>query len=168
MKWLGFTAGLVIVVLAHSLLDTFLPGALAYLDPYIILVVYFASGGNLAGTIVVGVVAGLVQDSFSLSIFGLHAFSLTLSGYLIALLNTRIVLRGSSTFAMSLAGAVLVNEATMALLNRILIRETVGLLDRGLFVRIVFTAVVGGLIHRLLQTLRSRRARGDGPIQRRW
>jgi len=168
VRWLGFAVGLVAVLLIHSFLDTFLPGALGFLDPYLVLVVYFASGGNLVGTIAAGVVTGLVQDAFSLSIFGLHAFSLTLSGYLVALLNNKIVLRGAGAFAACVAGAILLNEATIAVLNNLLVSETVTLFDRRLVLRILLTSGAGAVVHQALHTLQARRVRTEGPVRRRW
>ena len=83
MRWLRFAIGLLIALTLHSLLDSFYPNALAFFNPYIILVVYYAMGGNLIGAIFAGIAAGLVQDAYSLSIFGLHAFSLTVIAYVI-------------------------------------------------------------------------------------
>ncbi|HEY5611378.1 MAG TPA: hypothetical protein VIL97_09240, partial [Thermoanaerobaculia bacterium] len=61
MRWLRFVIGLLIALTLHSLLGNFFPNALAFFNPYIILVVYYSMGGNLFGAIVAGVVAGLVQ-----------------------------------------------------------------------------------------------------------
>ena len=74
MRWLRFAIGLIIALTLHSLLDSFFPNALAFFNPYIILVVYYSMGGNVFGAIVAGVVAGLVQDAYSNVMFGLHAF----------------------------------------------------------------------------------------------
>ena len=49
MRWLRFAIGLLIALTLHSLLDSFYPNALAFFNPYIILIVYYAMGGNLVG-----------------------------------------------------------------------------------------------------------------------
>src|SRR5439155_6920538 len=83
-RWLRLAIGLLIALTLHSLLDSFFPNALAFFNPYLILVVYYAMGGNLVGAIFAGIAAGLVQDAYSGAIFGLHAFSLTVIAYIVA------------------------------------------------------------------------------------
>lgn len=150
MRLLQFAIGLVVALMIHSLLHNFFPNALAFIDIYVILVVYYAMGGNLVGTIIAGVAAGFVQDAFSGSIFGLHAFSLTLSGYLVATVASRIVLRGALSFGGSLAGAVLVNELVIYLLVNLLQRQRIALDGQQLLLKIVISALLGALIYQLV------------------
>jgi rod shape-determining protein MreD len=110
MRWLRYIIGLLIALTLHSLLDSFFPNALAFFNPYVILVVYYSMGGNVLGAIVAGVVAGFVQDAFSGAIFGLHAFSLTDCAYAVATINSRLVRRGTLPFAACGGGAGIVNE----------------------------------------------------------
>ena len=51
MRWLRFAIGLLIALTLHSLLDSFYPNALAFFNPYIILVAYYSMGGNILGAI---------------------------------------------------------------------------------------------------------------------
>src|SRR5437660_12294561 len=104
MRWLRFAIGLLIALTLHSLLDSFYPNALAFFNLYLILVVYYAMGGNLVGAIFAGIAAGLVQDAYSGAIFGLHAFSLTVIAYIVAYINARLVLRVTLTFVPVLSG----------------------------------------------------------------
>jgi len=60
VRWLRFAVGLLIALTLHSLLDSFFPNALAFFNPYVILVVYYSMGGNVFGAIIAGVIAGLV------------------------------------------------------------------------------------------------------------
>ncbi len=87
MRWLRFAIGLLFALTLHSLLDSFYPNALAFFNPYVILVIYYSMGGNVLGAIAAGVLAGFVQDAFSNAMFGLHAFSLTVCAYVIAYIN---------------------------------------------------------------------------------
>ena len=98
MRWLRFAVGLLIALTLHSLLDSFFPNALAFFNPYVILVVYYSMGGNVFGAIIAGVIAGLVQDAYSGAMFGLHAFALTVCAYAVAYINSRLVLRGTLPF----------------------------------------------------------------------
>lgn len=150
MRWLRFLIGLLIALTLHSLLDNFFPNALAFFNPYIILVVYYSMGGNLFGAIVAGVLAGLVQDAFSGAIFGLHAFSLTFCGYLVAYINSRLVLRGAAAFGAALIVSVILNEIVIYVLVNILLRQRIGMFEQGLLIKTLFTSLFGVLIYHLL------------------
>lgn len=150
MRWLRFTIGLLIALTLHSLLDSFFPNALAFFNPYIILVAYYSMGGNVFGAIVAGVIAGLVQDAFSGAIFGLHAFSLTVCAYVIAYINSRLVLRGTLAFGACLGGAVIVHEMVIYILVNILLKQRVEMFEQGLLVKTIFTLLFGMLVYQLL------------------
>ena len=150
MRWLRYLVGLVIALTLHSLLDSFSPNALAFFNPYVILVVYYSMGGNVFGAIVAGVIAGLVQDSFSNAPFGLHAFSLTVCAYTVAYINARLVLRGTLAFGACLVGAVIVNELVVFLLVNILLQQKIEMFEQGMLVKTIFTWLFGMLVYQLL------------------
>lgn len=153
MRWLRFAIGLLIALTLHSLLDSFFPNALAFFNPYVILVAYYAMGGNVFGAIIAGVIAGLVQDAFSSSMFGLHAFSLTVCAYIIAYINSRLSLRGTLAFGACLAGAVIVNELVIYILVNILLRQRIEMFEQGLLVKTIFTVIFGVFVYQLLSLL---------------
>ncbi len=150
MRWLRFIIGLLIALTLHSLLDSFFPNALAFFNPYIILIVYYAMGGNIFGAIIAGVAAGLVQDAFSASMFGLHAFALTVCAYTVASINARLVLRGTLAFGACLAGAVIVNELVIYILVNILVKQKIEMFEQGLLIKTIFTLLFGMLVYQLL------------------
>lgn len=150
MRWLRYVVGLLIALTLHSLLNSFFPNALAFFNPYVILVVYYSMGGNVFGAIVAGVIAGLVQDAFSLAIFGLHAFSLTVCAYVVAYINSRLALRGTLAFGACLGGAVIVNELVIYILVNILLRQRIELFEQGMLVKTIFTLLFGMLVYQLL------------------
>jgi rod shape-determining protein MreD len=150
LRWLRYTIGLLIALTLHSLLDSFFPNALAFFNPYVILVVYYAMGGNIFGAIIAGVIAGLVQDAFSSSMFGLHAFSLTVCAYIVAYVNSRLSLRGTFAFGACLAGAVVVNELVIYILVNILLRQRIEMFEQGLLVKTIFTLMFGMFVYQLL------------------
>lgn len=150
MRWLRFAIGLLIALTLHSLLDSFFPNALAFFNPYVILVAYYSMGGNVFGAIIAGVIAGLVQDAFSSSIFGLHAFSLTVCAYIIAYINSRLVLRGTFAFGACLGGAVIVNELVIYILVNILLKQRIEMFEQGLVVKTIFTLIFGMFVYQLL------------------
>lgn len=147
MRWLRFLVGLLLALTLHSLLDAFAPNALAFFNPYVILVVYYSMGGNLLGAIVAGVLAGLVQDAFSGAIFGLHAFSLTFCAYLVAYINSRLVLRGTLPFTACLAGAIILNEIVIYVLVNILQRQKIEMFEQGMLAKTVFTSLFGMILY---------------------
>jgi rod shape-determining protein MreD len=147
---LRFAIGLLIALTLHSLLDSFFPNALAFFNPYVILVAYYSMGGNVFGAIIAGVIAGLVQDAFSSSIFGLHAFSLTVCAYIIAYINSRLVLRGTFAFGACLGGAVVVNELVIYILVNILLKQRIEMFEQGLLVKTIFTLIFGMFVYQLL------------------
>lgn len=150
MRWLRFVVGLLIALTLHSLLDSFYPNALAFFNPYVILVVYYSMGGNIFGAIVAGVFAGLVQDAFSNAMFGLHAFALTVCAYVVAYINSRLALRGTLAFGACLGGAVVVNELVIYILVNILLKQKVEMFEQALLVKTIFTLLFGMLVYQLL------------------
>lgn len=153
MRLLQFLLGLVLALTVHSLLHSFFPNALAFVDVYVILVVFYALGRNLTGTIFAGVAAGFVQDAFSGSIFGLHAFSLTLCGYLVAVIASKIVMRNALAFLGALAGSVVVNELVIYVLVNILQHQRIELASHQLVLKMIMTSLIGALTYQLVAVL---------------
>jgi rod shape-determining protein MreD len=150
VRWLRFAVGLLIALTLHSLLDSFFPNALAFFNPYVILVVYYSMGGNVTGAIFAGVIAGLVQDAYSGAMFGLHAFALTVCAYAVAYINSRLVLRGTLAFGACLVGTVIVNELVIFILVNILLKQKVEMFEQGMIVKTIFTCLFGMLVYLLL------------------
>ncbi len=150
MRWLRFAIGLLIALTLHSLLDSFYPNALAFFNPYIILVAYYSMGGNILGAIIAGVLAGLVQDAFSNAMFGLHAFSLTVCAYIVAYINSRLALRGTLAFGACLGGAVIVNELVIYVLVNILVKQKIEMFEQALLIKTIVTLLFGMLVYQLL------------------
>src|SRR5687768_15866634 len=107
-------------------------------------------GGNLVGAMVAGVIAGLVQDSFSGAIFGLHAFSLTFVGYLVAYINSWLVLRGPVFFGVALIGSTILNELVIFILVNVLQSQRIELFEQGMLAKTIITAIFGMLVYQLL------------------
>ena len=150
MRWLRFIIGLLLALTLHSLLDSFSPNALAFFNPYVVLIVYYSMGGNVFGAIIAGVAAGLVQDAFSYAPFGMHAFSLTVCAYAVAYINSRLVLRGTLAFGACLVGAVIVNELVIYILVNILLKQKIEMFEQGMVVKTIFTCLFGMLVYQLL------------------
>jgi len=150
LRGLRFTAGLLIALTLHAVLNKIAPGFLEFFDPYVILIVYYAMGGHLAGAIFAGVAAGLAQDAFSITIPGLHAFTLTLVGYIVAFVNLRLALNGILAFGGCLLGASLLNEALTHLMPAMLLPQPIPFQPQIFFARSIVTTMSGMLLYQLL------------------
>jgi len=153
-QWLRFGIGLVTALVLHSILDRLAPQSLAIIDPYLVLVVYFGTAGQLGGAIIAGVVAGFAQDALSGAILGVHAFSLTLTGYLVAWLNSRLVLKGTLAFGACVFAATIFNEVIIALLVALLVAQPLDLLPPGLLWKTVGTTILGMIAWRTVGGMR--------------
>ncbi len=85
-----------------------------------------------------------------MSIFGLHAFSLTVIAYVVAYINARLVLRGTLMFGACLFGAVIVNELVIFVLVNILLKQKIEMFEQAMIVKAIFTALFGMLVYQLL------------------
>jgi len=150
LRGLRFTAGLLIALTVHAVLNKISPGFLEFFDPYVILIVYYAMGGHLAGAIIAGVAAGLAQDAFTISIPGLHAFTLTLVGYVVAFINLRLALNGIFAFGGCLLGASLLNELLAWALPAMLLPQPIPFHPQILLARSIVTTMSGMLLYQLL------------------
>jgi len=85
-----------------------------------------------------------------MSIFGLHAFSLTVIGYVVAYINARLVLRGTLMFGACLFGSVIVNELVIFVLVNILLKQRIEMFEQAMIVKAIFTSLFGMLVYQLL------------------
>ncbi len=88
-----------------------------YLDVFLLVVVYFAAKEGLLTGMLAGAACGLVQDSFSSGIIGLHGFAKTVVGFFIGLLSTILMMENLATQAFILGLATLLNGAVIVGIN---------------------------------------------------
>lgn len=91
--------------------------SIVYMDAFLLVVVYFAAKQGLLTGILVGAVCGLVQDSFSSGIIGLHGFAKTAVGFSIGLLSTILVIENLLAQVFILGLATLLNGAVIVGIN---------------------------------------------------
>ena len=104
--------GIIFAFVLYSLFSKFTPGLNILLNVFCVVVLYFAiRNGEMFGA-GLGMCCGLLQDSFSLGVFGVAGIALTLLGYTAGLIAKRInVMSFSRRFlfcAILLAGELLV------------------------------------------------------------
>ena len=69
--------------LAQAFLSRYAPSLARYCDLFVIIVVYFGLTTPPAGAMLMGIGAGLVEDSLLGSVLGMNGFKKTLIGYLV-------------------------------------------------------------------------------------
>jgi len=82
--------GIIIAFFLYSIFGKISPGLLLIFNIFALVVFYFAiARGELYGAFL-GTICGLIQDSFSLGIFGLSGLTLTITGYLAGVISKKI------------------------------------------------------------------------------
>jgi rod shape-determining protein MreD len=82
--------GILAAFVLYTLFGRISAGLLLIFNPFLLVVFYFSLvNGEIFGA-VTGTICGLIQDSFSLGIFGVAGLSLTVVGYLTGLISRRI------------------------------------------------------------------------------
>ena len=82
--------GILAAFVLYTLFGKISAGLLLIFNPFLLVVFYFSLvNGEIFGA-VTGTICGLIQDSFSLGIFGVAGLSLTVVGYLTGLISRRI------------------------------------------------------------------------------
>ena len=82
--------GILAAFVLYTLFGRISAGLLLIFNPFVLVVFYFSLvNGEIFGA-VTGTICGLIQDSFSLGIFGVAGLSLTVVGYLTGLISRRI------------------------------------------------------------------------------
>jgi len=142
----------VAVGLSLAVLATLALGALhmpAPPDLFLLVVADMARGGAAVPAMLVGLPAGLLQDGLfgPGRLLGLHAFSKILIGYLLATVGARTVVEKPLAVGGLLAGAVLVEAATLTFLIWVLKGDFLPPAPWPLAARALATGVLGGLLY---------------------
>ena len=106
-----FAGVLAAVVLVELLLGGFLPAVADLVDLYVLLVVLNSLRGNSFRGLAGGLAAGLVQDMFTSSIYGLHSLACCVVGYGGARVSQRILTSQRVVSGLLIAAGVLVHQA---------------------------------------------------------
>ena len=147
MKPLRVAVGLSLAVLATLALGAIhMP---APPDLFLLVVADMARGGTAVPAMLAGLPAGLLQDGLfgPGRLLGLHAFSKILIGYLLATLGARTVVEKPLAVGGLLAGAVVVEAATLTLLIWVLTGELLPPDPWRLVARAATTGALGGLLY---------------------
>ncbi|MCM3876112.1 MAG: hypothetical protein NEA02_06795 [Thermoanaerobaculia bacterium] len=141
----------VAIGLSLAVLATLALGALHVPVPpdFLLLVVADMAKGGAVPAMLVGLPAGLLEDTLLAPgrLLGLHAFSKILVGYLLATLGARAVVEKPLAVGGLLAGAVLVEAATLTFLLWVLKGDFLPPAPWLLLARAATTGLFGGLLY---------------------
>ena len=142
----------------YSLLGGFGPVALLVVNAFSLVVVTFSIGKGEVFGAVLGAVCGLLQDSFSLGIFGLAGLTKTLLGFWTGYVSRRMDV---TPFFRSTAFLLIMSSLELAvwlLLNAFVRGERVDVGNGLVFLQPLLTALLGSLILKIARRIRARRA----------
>ena len=124
-------------------------------DPFVIVLVWFAMRTNPLLAQLFGASAGLVQDALAGGLFGLHAFANTLIGYGVALAAQRVVVGQQAVRVLIFAAAAALQQAVLVGLMMAML-EDAPLPHFGFVVaKVLVTALVGAVLISLETQARS-------------
>ncbi len=114
MKIARLIAAFAVALMADIVINRIFHFAHPFFDPFLILTVAYATASKPLGSIFIGAAAGIVQDTWGGSIFGLNGFKKTLIAYLIAVLASIFDLTGVPARLIVLCAATILDSLVEA------------------------------------------------------
>lgn len=168
MRALRFFVGLVAALLAHLLLVALAAPAARLVDPFLLAIVYTAMTARPGAAATGGAVIGLVHDALTGGLYGLHGFTGTVVGFVMARTARLVDLQKSYYIALYFACAVLIQQLVLQGLLFLLMQRPELLSPADLALRVLLGAPAGALVvagcERLGESLRSWRSRRRAEI----
>lgn len=150
---------IVAAFLFYSLLGGIRPSVLVVFNAFSLVVVVFSVGRNEVYGAFLGAACGLIQDSFSLGIFGVAGLTKTLLGFWTGYVSQRLDVAPVSRSALFLMVMSTLELLLWALINAFVLREQVDFRHGLLFLQSFVTALLGSLILHVIRRRQARRAR---------
>jgi rod shape-determining protein MreD len=143
----------------YSLLGSLRPSVLFVFNAFSVVVMVFSIGrGEVFGAFL-GAACGLVQDSFSIGIFGVAGLTKTLLGFWTGFVSRRIDVVSASRNALFLFVMSSLELLLWVLLKALVLREPVDFRQGLLVLQPFITALLGTLILKISRRVQARRAR---------
>lgn len=132
---------------------------LEFLDLPLIVVVYFALRRDPVQAVVIGTVAGIASDFFSVGLLGANGFSKTVTAFLISALATRVLIDNQIFRIPILAGAAALDAVLYVFLHRLFGQEAFPSFAEMVAYKVMGTTVGGTILVYFLDTFFSDKAR---------
>ena len=110
-------------MVVHLVMVATMPGVGRVVDPFLLMIVFYASRGDVVTGMLVGAGVGLVEDAVSGGLYGLHGFAGTCVGYGLARAAQFLTLQKAYYVVLFFGAGVLVQQAVMRGLTAVLLRQ---------------------------------------------
>lgn len=152
--------GVLVAVAAYSAAGARTPSLLVVFNAFSVVVLYFSiRRGEVFGA-VLGTLCGLVQDAFSLGVFGVAGLTKTLLGYWSGYVSRRIDVAPFARNALFMLAMAVLEMLLWLLMTAIVRVRSIDLRGGLVFLQPVVTALLGALLFALERWARARNARG--------
>jgi rod shape-determining protein MreD len=153
-------AGTLIAVLVYTLAGAGAPGLLVVFNAFSVVVLYFSvRRGEVFGAML-GTMCGLVQDAFSIGVFGVAGLTKTLLGFWTGYVAKRLDVAPFTRNALFLLVMSVLETLVWVLLMAVVRFKSVNVFGGLLFIQPVVTAVLGSTLFAIERRMRARKARG--------
>lgn len=152
--------GTLVAVFVYSIAGAGAPALLVVFNAFSVVVLYFSiRRGEVFGA-VLGTMCGLVQDAFSLGVFGVAGMTKTLLGFWTGFVSRRIDVAPFSRNALFMLVMSVLEMILWLLLTALVRPRSINLQGGLVFLQPVVTALLGSLLFALERWARARKARG--------
>jgi rod shape-determining protein MreD len=152
--------GTLVAVLVYSVAGAGAPALLVVFNAFSVVVLYFSiRRGEVFGALL-GTMCGLVQDAFSLGVFGVAGLTKTLLGFWTGYVSRRIDVAPFARNALFMLVMAVLEMLLWLLLTALIRVRSIDLRGGLVFLQPVVTALMGGLLFALDRWARARSARG--------
>ncbi len=152
--------GTLIAVALYSVAGAGAPALLIVFNAFSVIVLYFSiRRGEVFGALL-GTMCGLVQDSFSLGVFGVAGLTKTLLGFWTGFVSRRIDVAPFSRNALFMLVMSILEMALWVLITAVVRPESVNIHGGLIFLQPIVTAVLGSSLFAIERRIRARSSRG--------
>jgi len=152
--------GTLVAVLVYSVAGAGAPALLVVFNAFSVVVLYYSiRRGEVFGALL-GTMCGLVQDAFSLGVFGVAGLTKTLLGFWTGYVSRRIDVAPFARNALFMLVMAVLEMMLWLLLTALVRVRSIDLRGGLVFLQPVVTALMGGLVFALDRWARARSARG--------
>ena len=147
MTFVKFLLALVAAYLVHLVGVSVSPLFPRFLDPFLLVVVWYSLRTGPVAAELIGTATGLLQDGLSGGLFGLHAFADTVVGYGVALAAGRVVVGQQAARVLVFAVAAALQQLVLLGLLRTMVGTYAPLPSVGAVIgKVITTALLGAAL----------------------
>jgi len=153
--------GTLVAVAAYSVAGAGAPALLIVFNAFSVIVLYFSiRRGEVYGALL-GTMCGLVQDTFSLGVFGVAGLTKTLLGFWTGFISRRIDVTPFTRNALFMLVMSVLEMALWVLITAVVRLESVNLHGGLVFLQPLVTAVLGSSLFAAERRIKARSSRGS-------